>query len=84
MEANLNLLKAKMAEYGTSFFVKDLCRILNISKPTAVKKLKGEAKFKKREVFDLIKYFDLSTEETEKIFGEMPKDDKKDNTKNEG
>lgn len=83
MEANLNLLKAKMAEYGTSFFVKDLCRILNISKPTAVKKLKGQAKFKKREVSELIKYFNLSTEEVEKIFGELP-NDKKDNTKHEG
>lgn len=80
MEANLNLLKAKMAEYGTSFFVKDLCRILNISKPTAVKKLKGQAKFKKREVSELIKYFNLSTEEAEKIFGELPKDDKKNDT----
>lgn len=76
MEANLNLLKAKMAEYGTSFFVKDLCRILNISKPTAVKKLKGDAKFKKREVSELIQFYNLSTEEAEKIFGELPKNDK--------
>lgn len=83
MEANLNLLKAKMAEYGTNFFVKDLCRILNVSKPTAVKKLKGQAKFKKREVSELIQYFNLSSDEARKIFGEMP-NDKKDDTKHEG
>lgn len=83
METNLNLLKAKMAEYGTSFFVKDLCIILSISKPTAVRKLKGQAKFKKREISELIQYYDLSTEEAKKIFGEMP-NDKKDNTKHEG
>lgn len=76
METNLNLLKAKMAEYGTQFFVKDLGRILNISKPTAVKKLKGQAKFKKREVSELIQFYNLSAEEAEKIFGELPKNDK--------
>ena len=83
MEANLNLLKAKMAEYGTQFFVKDLGRILNISKPTAVKKLKGQAKFKKREVSELIQYFDLSSEEARKIFGELP-NDKKNDTEHKG
>lgn len=83
METNLNLLKAKMAEYGTQFFVKDLGSILNISKPTAVKKLKGQAKFKKREVSELIQYFNLSSDEARKIFGELP-DDKKKDIKHEG
>lgn len=78
METNLNLLKAKMAEYGTQFFVKDLGIILNISKPTAVRKLKGQAKFKKREISELIQYFNLSSDEARKIFGELPDDKKKD------
>jgi len=73
---NTNFLMAKMAENGTRFFVKDLCGILGISKPTAVRKLKGQAKFKKREITGLIQYYDLSTEEAEKIFGELPKNDK--------
>jgi len=76
METNLNLLKAKMAEYGTQFFVKDLGRILNISKPTAVHKLRGQAKFKKREILELINYYNLTNEEAKKIFGELPKNDK--------
>lgn len=76
MEGNTNLLMAKMAEYGTRFFVKDLCGILGISKPTAVHKLKGKSKFKKREILELINYYNLTNEEAQKIFGELPKNDK--------
>jgi len=65
---NVNLLKAKMMEYGHEFYVKALMDLLKISRTTASRKLKAEIPFSQIEILRIKTEYNLSSEELDKIF----------------
>lgn len=65
---NVNLLKAKMMEYGHEFYVKSLMDLLKISRTTASRKLKAEIPFSQIEILKIKTEYHLSPEELDKIF----------------
>lgn len=64
-------LKQKMLEKmegGKESFNYELMRILNISYPTAIKRLAGKARFKTEEINTLKAYYNLTAQEVQEIF----------------
>lgn len=66
--ANMNLLKSKMALLGDTNYVQCIADLLDISRTTASKKLKGLSPFTDTEMTILTKKYGLSGEELKEIF----------------
>lgn len=63
-----NLLKSKMAAVGDTDFVKCLAELLNLSRTTASKKLKGDKDFTQKEITILTIKYGLSDSDLRQIF----------------
>lgn len=60
---NTKFLKKKLVDSGCDDFVKGLADILNISRPTASRKLNGETDFTQSELTILAERLNISAEE---------------------
>lgn len=65
---NTNLLKSKMVAAGDDDYVAVLARILEISRPTASKKLNGQAPFSQEDIMIIIARYDLDSNEVMEVF----------------
>jgi len=66
--ANINLLRAKMAEAGSVNFVTDLALLLKISRGAASLKLNNKSPFKEAEITTLAERYKMTPEDIKKIF----------------
>ena len=66
--ANMNLLKSKMTLLGDTNYVQCIADLLDISRTTASKKLKGLSPFNDVEITILTKRYGLSGEDLKEIF----------------
>lgn len=66
--ANMNLLKSKMALLGDTNYVQCIADLLDISRTTASKKMKGLSPFTDTEIAILTKKYGLSGEDLKEIF----------------
>lgn len=66
--ANIQLLKARMAEAGAEHFVKELSEVLHITMTTASKKMTNKRPFKIQEVKVLAEKYNLKNQDIKKIF----------------
>lgn len=65
---NTNLLKSKMAAAGDTNFVAALTELLDVSRTTASKKLRGEKDFSTSEITVLTFKYNLSGDDIKNIF----------------
>lgn len=65
---NTNLLKSKMAAVGDTNFVTALAELLDVSRTTASKKLRGEKDFSTSEITALTYRYNLSGDDIKNIF----------------
>lgn len=68
---NTKFLKKKLVDAGIDDFVKGLCEILNISRPTASMKLYGEVDFTQSELGILVAKLNISGDELKENFCEV-------------
>lgn len=66
--ANINLLRAKMAEAGCINFITELAEILQISRGAASLKMNNKSPFKQAEIKALADKYEMTPEDIQRIF----------------
>lgn len=66
--ANINKLRSKMAEHGTTAFIQELADVLQISRTSASNKLNEKTAFKESEIATLAKKYEMTPEDIKTIF----------------
>lgn len=66
--ANLNLLRAKMAEAGCINFINEIAADLKISRGAASLKMNNKSPFKQAEIAILANKYNMTPEDIKKIF----------------